>query len=803
MTQATVACKTPTGRTLATVTIYALGSDDSALIERTEADADAYGEARVQLRERGRYEYRIDTPGFALQESRGVTQSKVAGGGIGRIEPQDFCGQLSLILTETGKSEPLAQGVVEVRSYKLGYRDDYRGMLTDIAERCVGLLQDCRAPTQLKLETLWKEDGVPEQQLEFLRFLIESPMFQGAIDQVLRNPHRLLEEERELREIGRPFKPGKDFARQVAMASQRVGVPAGHPLRPLVASLPARVSVATRRDFLDTPENRFVKSVLLEFRDFLTTLAAHLNKSKTTDNTRLLRETDRLRGKLETQLTRGFFPDLSTPATLPLGSPVLQRKAGYRELLHFWLQFHTSSQLAWDGAQDVFQAGARNVATLYEYWLFFQLEALFREKFTVADPLHSIALDKNASPPRFLLKRGQELRAVGGVAHPATGRELSARFQFNRKFARNSDHTKPGSWTRHVQPDYTISIWPTEYSEQEAEANELLVHIHFDAKYRVEKLADALGPDNDDSDAFIEAPENPTAAKYTDLLKMHAYRDAIRRTAGAYVLYPGNPTDGNKEFQGFHEVLPGLGAFAVAPDKDGKPKGIAALSQFLDKVIEHLAHRTTARERTTYHHREAYRAKEKPEAYRAVPLPESDTIYGKDFRALPPNEELVLVAWYNSVAQLALAQHEEGFLYVRLGDRPGALHIHPNFAQVRRAILRTNNEVVASGAFLLREAGYFVYNRDQLRATLNKYAQGKQVAKWQDAPEPDDANHIYALYKVKPDPEFAQIHWDGEKIMDLIEAFESDRRNRLVKNVGRRSPDPRLLPLGKLLQAQK
>ena len=47
--------------------------------------------------------------------------------------------------------------------------------------------------------------------------------------------------------------------------------------------------------------------------------------------------------------------------------------------------------------------------------------------------------------------------------------------------------------------------------------------------------------------------------------------------------------------QGFHEVLPGLGAFAIRPDKEGKPEGMSALADFLDQVIEHLANRTTAR----------------------------------------------------------------------------------------------------------------------------------------------------------------------------------------------------------------
>ena len=73
---------------------------------------------------------------------------------------------------------------------------------------------------------------------------------------------------------------------------------------------------------------------------------------------------------------------------------MLQRKAGYRELLRFWLQFHAGAQLAWDGGSDVFEAGARNVATLYEYSLFFQLEALFRQRFTCDQPLHALVVNK-------------------------------------------------------------------------------------------------------------------------------------------------------------------------------------------------------------------------------------------------------------------------------------------------------------------------------------------------------------------------------------------------------------------------
>ena len=48
-----------------------------------------------------------------------------------------------------------------------------------------------------------------------------------------------------------------------------------------------------------------------------------------------------------------------------------------------------------------------------------------------------------------------------------------------------------------MQPDYTISIWPAKYSKEEAEQNELMVHVHFDAKYRVERLSELVGDDAD------------------------------------------------------------------------------------------------------------------------------------------------------------------------------------------------------------------------------------------------------------------------------------------------------------------
>ena len=56
--------------------------------------------------------------------------------------------------------------------------------------------------------------------------------------------------------------------------------------------------------------------------------------------------------------------------------------------------------------------------------------------------------------------------------------------------------------------------------------------------------------------------------KRGDLLKMHTYNDAIRRTIGSYVLYPGSyniNSKRNETFSLYDEILPGVGAFSIKP----------------------------------------------------------------------------------------------------------------------------------------------------------------------------------------------------------------------------------------------
>ena len=333
-------------------------------------------------------------------------------------------------------------------------------------------------------------------------------------------------------------------------------------------------------------------------------------------------------------------------------------------------------------------------------------------------------------------------------------------------------------------------------SEAEAERQELLVHVHFDAKYRVEGIEGLFGKDdkalNDEELAaqFEEEEKDEVAGNYKrqDLLKMHAYRDAIKRSQGAYVLYPGRGNKNNQSlFKGFHEILPGLGAFGVAPDENGVAQGLESLEEFLDEVLAHLGNRTTAQERVSYHVAESYMLKEDPVQYGSLVLAERDELSATS-RALPPSEHYVVVAWYENDAQLQWTM-KTGFVVVRLGDRRGTWHVPPEFASARHVLLHTYRSQVADGLLALKERmpGYKVFTAEDLKA--RGY--------------PGSASgDIYAIFEVTSDPVFDGQKWSGSKLQEIMKAFESRRGQREMKSMGRLSSLPRILSLQMLLQAR-
>ncbi len=750
------------GTLLCGLTVYVQGNGQlqtagaDPLVTVAAAQAQADGEGQVQLLEGVRYEFELSEPAFRLTlaqhytDTQGIVlQSKVAGRQhCGVLNPALATGRLPLVVKDANGAE-LARADLEVRSRKLSYKADYRLMLEDITAHCVDLLQELKAPSLFNAEPDPGHDPATlAQRFAFVRGLLQSTGFDNALHRITTHPHQIWQHEAHERSINRGFKPSGKVLRQLAQGSRRVAVPTAHPLHATLPTLPEFITITRATPTQDTPENRFVKFALRSFHGFLNTMRSRVaDKAK---DARLVQEITALCIRLDEALASDVLRHVSEPTFLPLGSPTLQRREGYREVLQAWLNFAMAAKLVWHGGEQVFGAGQRDVATLYEYWVFFKLLDVVSNVFKLDKPPSETLLEPTADGFNLKLRAGKFIALRGTSDQP--GRKLEVQFSYNRSFLATKTPRAPGSWTENLRPDYTLSLWPVGFTALEAELQELMVHVHFDAKYRIDQVAallseasDAAETDEEALTAVLDAEkqdESRGSYKRADLLKMHAYRDAIRRTQGAYVVYPGQPR-ADKRLESFHEVLPGLGAFALRPGVD-----TSVLETFLRDVVNHVADRASAREQHSFHTWQSYKTaaaltvQAQRATYSVVPEKAAD---GQQ-RAAPLRETFVVVGWVKGDAHLQWILNTGKYNF-RMGSTPGALRLSSQVVGATYLLLHGDGDKVVPGLFKILNPGQGprVCSKSELKAMHYP------TEPTQDA---------YLVFDVEPALEFANTGWD-------------------------------------------
>ena len=606
------------------------------------------GESRWQLVEGEEYEYAFEGD-YHFKEHELVRPSK-SSHSRGWIKTGVYVGCLTLKVVDAAENE-IGEVEFEVRSVKVDYRTDYKTMLHDITSHFTDLVMMQGAPVTQRFEVDPNENSnTLYQQFAFMKSLVDSEEFEEALNKIFYNPIHKWTGTTIEKDICSVKRLGRQEIRQIASNKNRLPLGEGTTIGDCINSVPRRLSVSYKKDTVDVTENRFVKFVLQSFSSFCSTI----QQCKYAKDG-LKTEAELTANKLAGWLSRSFFLDVSNLQTMTLNSPALQRKEGYREVLQAWMMSKLAAQITWKGGDNVYQAGKRNVAALYEYWVFFKLLDIVKETFHLElkeeDEKKLVKTDQDRI--NLELKQGH-MKMIGGQFHEAS-RTLNVRLYYNRTFSTSDQLDKSGSWTTAMRPDYTLSIWPGNIEEAEAEEQDLIVHIHFDAKYKLNRiLLNEKEPDEthtfEDEDADLseedmlmnqeKREEEKGIYKRVDLLKMHAYKDAIRRTSGAYILYPGSE---NKKLIGFHEVLPGLGAFCLSPnsiEKDSKE-----IERFLRDILAHMLNRASQRERISYHTYEIYNS-EPSVLCESMPEP-----YGID-RNLIPEEIFVLLGSFRDESHL-------------------------------------------------------------------------------------------------------------------------------------------------------
>lgn len=344
-----------------------------------------------------------------------------------------------------------------------------------------------------------------------------------------------------------------------------------------------RIQVASRRLSVNTPENRFVRAVLvqcdLELERFQSRLELALREPSRARSERISQEAideiaawrKGLRGLLAHQLWKQVGPFFG----LRRESLVLQERSGYSGVYRIWLQLRMYLEVL--GRHTTISM--KSIAQLYEVWCFLevgrQLEALGFRRQTVKPPKMNYSgleakLSTDGMGAAFKFERGTD--ASGTLVRVRLAHEP----QFGRR-CRSLEGRHVVSWLNVQEPDIVL--------EAEFPNGERLFWV-FDAKYQVwsrgatsEQIVDDEQYDSDDDLPASVGDWAPAAA----INQMHRYRDAIvcaTRTAGAhpalsrpvigaFCLFPGWYPDeeqvtGANPYQDSIETV-GIGAFPVLP----------------------------------------------------------------------------------------------------------------------------------------------------------------------------------------------------------------------------------------------
>ena len=676
VSEASVPLHGPTGDIAARLCIAVLprrGASPNATLWSADTSASIDLASAVELLEGMEYRYTWEDiqadVGSLIADPEEIFQPDTVEGKSGRLRPGLATGTIRVALrTEAGS---IGQLELEVRSRKLSYLSEYRWMLRDIAARMTELVMDRFAVSDAHFELDDTRDAVTlYQRFTFLRAMFESENFQGALREIIRRPHTAWETTNEVVRPGAGMRADSHILRQLAKGGRRSAWPGGP-----IASVPARLERKRTDATHDTTPNRFVKFALEQWRQMLGDIDRGLARVQATPaTTRGRREIAAVTSQLEQMLHHDLFAEIGRLTRFPADDLVLQKREGYRDVFKAYVETEFAARLSWQSAPEDYDAGQRDVATLYEYWAFIQLSQvvadLIGRTFDMSPLVHS-RLDGLTVG----IRTGVETVLAGVVER--FDRRMKVELCFNRTYRRGT--ARYASWTRPMRPDYSLLISPAEGEPATFEP----IALHFDAKYRIDFVKEIFGANEDEDDDLLQAPASierggPLRA---DLLKMHAYRDAIHRTAGAYVLYPGGDSkESGLRYPEYHELLPGLGAFELRPTDAGSASGAPALRRFVSDVLDHVAIRLTTHERGRYWLEDAYGQSQQGRVARVL-------------ASLPP-ETSVLLGFVKSCDHWNWIR-ERRVYNVRAGARRGGVHAGASLLQSQLLLLYcpANDEV--------------------------------------------------------------------------------------------------------------
>ena len=87
--------------------------------------------------------------------------------------------------------------------------------------------------------------------------------------------------------------------------------------------------------------------------------------------------------------------------------------------------FDLAAKLVWEGGEDVYSAGSKNISKLYEYWLFFKVLEAVKETFEINSDEYKKLISATDDTLGLKLKEGKQV-ALNGIIY-----QKKENYQFN------------------------------------------------------------------------------------------------------------------------------------------------------------------------------------------------------------------------------------------------------------------------------------------------------------------------------------------------------------------------------------
>ena len=394
----------------------------------------------------------------------------------------------------------------EVRSSKIGYRQEYPRMLEDVAKFSIERLLYSKSPLYRGYRP--ESMGKPTKYEDFLllEYFFDSMGFVDAFEQVSRNLNSRME---------------SDSSPTPVFQAVNIDIPdvianwSSGPVIELDGStmggcIPEVVNSRYYFDNVDTPENRVVKDMLLfldyQIRELTIVEDNKPEKERSLYVKELLSE---MSTYVDQCLSHDWLQSVGSLTELPSNSTVLQFKRGYSDIFVMYQMLGLGAQFSQEDLPNLLKGHGRKVHSVYEYWCLIQL----------IDCLKTMSVEN----PEILRNDGD----FGRISLCGKGMKfklcdkfdsLNVILHYNKQFKPKEEDYRTYSIV--MRPDYTLEVFPDD--------RYFTCIVNFDAKYKVKPQKKGI-----DDDAL-----DGTCWEY-DLYKMHTYRDAIMRSVGSYVLYPG------------------------------------------------------------------------------------------------------------------------------------------------------------------------------------------------------------------------------------------------------------------------